>query len=384
MNKPVHILVDMRAASKLNRSGVGNYAAKLIEALAKNYPELKITGHYFNFLGRQTIGQLPQTDNIQYKVSRILPEKVFNLLRRNGIPIPFELLIKRRGTVNVFPDYLMSPSIFRTPTVCIIHDLSFADMPEVVSPRNRADLTKLVPYGIARATKIVAVSDFTKNRVAEHYSVDTSKISTVSPAVDRNHYYPRPDTEITKTRKKYKLPRYYILYAGNFEPRKNIEGIINAYALLDPKLRKKFALVLAGGKGWLSEQIYQVIASHQKMGHNIIVTGFIDAKYMPALMSGAALFVFPSFYEGFGMPPLEAMACGVPVISANNSSLPEAIGDAGILIDANDTRALSINMKRLIGNQVLRKKYINKGYKQVARFTWDEAAAQLKDAIDKT
>lgn len=376
------VMVDMRAAARPNRSGVGIYAAKLIESLAKNYPDIQITGHYFNFLGRHGVGSLPQAQNINYKISRLIPEKAFNLVRRIGLPIPFEFLIKKRANIHVFPDYLMQPSIFGTPAISIIHDLSYVDLPEVVSPRNRADLTKLVPYSITHAKQVVTISKFTKDQINKNYGVNVGKIEIIYPAADLELYNPRPKAEIQKVRSKFNLPEKYILYTGTLEPRKNIEGIVNAYAKLSSNIRKKYTLVLAGGKGWLDERIYQTIAMHQKIGNNIIVTGFVDTEDLPALMSGASLFIFPSFYEGFGMPPLEAMACGVPVVCANTASLPEVVSKAALTVDPDNVGDISKAMERVLTSKKLADELSKKGRAQAKSFSWDKSSHQLYKIIE--
>src|SRR5262249_39725898 len=157
--------------------------------------------------------------------------------------------------------------------------------------------------------------------------------------LDHDFFYPRPMAEIDTVKRKYAITKPYILYTGTLEPRKNIKGILDAYNALPPQVRATYSMVLAGGRGWLDQEIRAQLADLQHL--DLLTPGYVPDEDLPALYSGASLFVYPSFYEGFGMPPLEAMACNTPVIAADNSSLPEVVGDAGILVNANDAASLA-------------------------------------------
>ena len=207
-------------------------------------------------------------------------------------------------------------------------------------------------------------------------------VSIVHPAVDHNIYKPRSRQETDTIKKKYSINGSYILYAGTLEPRKNILGILNAYEVLPDSLKNNLHLVLAGGKGWKAEEISSKLHQLISSGEKIIHTGYVPDEDLPPLYSGASLFVYPSFYEGFGMPPLEAMACGVPVITSNNSSLPEVVSDAGIVIDANDTEELTKNIEKILRNPKLAKDLAKKGLEQAKKFTWENSAVKLRDLIE--
>ena len=264
----------------------------------------------------------------------------------------------------------------------MIHDLSFVHFPQYAHPKDLPYKLKYVPKSVKKAGRIITISENSKKEIMEYYGVSAEKISLVHPAVDTSFFHRKTAAEIAIVRKKYKLPKKYILYAGTIEPRKNINGLLKAYEQLDTKIKGTYGLVLAGGKGWQDNGILDRIDSLQKNGHTIVQTGYVADDDFPAIYSGAELFVFPSFYEGFGIPPLEAMACGVPVISADNSSLPEAVGKAGILIDVEKSADLVAAIKNLLHNDTLRTQYIKAGYKQVQRFTWEKAAKELHDAVD--
>lgn len=382
MSKRLRVAIDMSSVAKPYRSGVGNYAAELIAALIRQHEDtIVVTGHYYNFLGRQTLAALPQGPNMHYKVSRFLPEKVVNALRRFGIHLPFELFTKTRVDVQVFPNYIVQPSIFKVPTVFVVHDLAYLDLPETVSPKNRQDLTRFVPWSIRRSKTVITISEFTKQQIVQHYQVNENQINIVYPGIDPSHFFRRPKTEIEATRNQYKLPANYILFTGNLEPRKNITGVLEAYGQLDPTLRNKYALVLVGAKGWLDENIQNAITRQQAAGGNVHQLGYVDSLTLPSLYSGAALFVYPSFYEGFGIPLLEAMACGVPVIAGNNSSQVEVVGKAALLVDPESMGAIAKAISDILTDKKLSDTMAAKGLEQAKKFSWQKSADELAKII---
>jgi len=380
----MRIIVDMQPAARAHHSGVGVYTAYLVDRLAKNNPDkLEIVGHYYNFLGRQYISPLPQAGNIRYKVSRLFPEKGMNLIHRFKLNIPFEFLAKSRGDLYLFPNFVAPPSILRTPAVNVIHDLSFVHYGQFTQHRNLPYMLRYVPKSIKRAKHVIAVSESTKRQIVDHYKTNPDKISVVSPAIDHRLFYPRSDNKVAQVRRKYKLPPKYILYTGTLEPRKNVEGILRSYAALDTDLKKKYGLVLAGGKGWNDQTILEIISQLRKAGENIVTTGYVPDENLPAIYSGADLFVYPSLYEGFGIPLLEAMACGVPVISADNTSLPEVVGNAGLYVKAEDANGLTVLMKRVLTNSKLADELRRKGLAQAKKFSWEKSAEELKAVLEK-
>jgi glycosyltransferase involved in cell wall biosynthesis len=368
-----------------NRSGVGQFAKRLIEAYVKKYPEDSFTIFGFKFFTQGAYGRpIPQSDNLNYQVVRWMPGRVYNMLFRLGIALPIDIFLGRRPDVIIYPNFLRWPVLNRkTKTIVIIHDLSFVHFPQYANPINLSDTTRFVPRAVKKASHVITISDNSRGEIMEHFKVSPEKISIVYPAVDTSFFYKRPAVEVDIVRLKYKLPKKYLLFTGTLEPRKNITGILKAYEKLSLKTREQYALVLAGGKGWKDEEISKYVDSLVAQGLKIILTGYVPDADLPSVYSGAALFVWPSHYEGFGIPLLEAMACGVPVITANNSSLPEVAGDAAILLNSNDTAGISSAMRDVLNDKALRNKLIAKGYEQIKKFTWENSADQLKDALEK-
>ena len=365
-------------------SGVGQYTKRLIQVMANQHPEDSFT--FFGFrLWPKTLPKKEITGaNVSYRFIRFMPGRVYNMLFRLGIQIPIDLLLRRRADIFFYPNFTVWPTLNRrTKKVVIVHDLSFIYFPQYASPRNLRDNLKFVPRSLKQADHVITISKSSKKQIVEHYKTDPAKISIVLPAVDLEHFRPRLAAEVAKIRAKYKLPKKYILYTGTLEPRKNLEGLMRAYTALGSEIKQQYGLVLAGGKGWQDQSISAMIEKLSAAGENIKWTGYVPDADLPAIYSGASLFAWPSFYEGFGIPPLEAMACGVPVITSDNSSLPEAVGDAAITVKAEDTQSLVNEIERVLSDEKLVKSMRARGLAQAKKFTWEKSAQTLLSLLEK-
>lgn len=363
------------------RTGVGNYTAHMMDALqgidTNNYYYLAL----FQFFTKKFRPPLElQNKNFSYNIIRMLPGRVFSkLLKLNLLP-PLDLFLGKK--VYLFPNFVSWP-LLSSKSVVIIYDLSYVLHGQYSQEANRKFLTRFVPKSIKRASAIITISQNSKKEITRYYRVDPEKITVANPAIDHEFFRPRKSKKIAEVRKKYNLPGKYILYVGTLEPRKNITGIVEAYNLLPKNIKNEYALVLGGGKGWKDTEIGTKIENLRSSGERIHATGYLNQGDLPALYSGASLFVFPSFYEGWGMPPLEAMACGVPVITANNSSLPEVVGNAAILVDATDTGALAQSMQKVLTDPVLAKRMVIMGLKQAKMFSWEKSASKILEVLER-
>lgn len=365
------------------RSGIGQFAKRLVEAYHKQYPKQQLRLFGFKFISRKFVPPIPRDKTLGYRLIRWLPGRVYTGSFKNNLPIPIDALVGAgRKDVVIFPNFVRWPLLINRRSISFIHDLSFVHYGEYSSPPNRAYMMKYVPRTIERSQHLVTISENSKKEIMEHFKVPADKISIVHPFIDESMFNPRPAAEITAIRKKFNLHDKYILFVSSLEPRKNVMGILQAYAALPKALQEEYGLVLAGGKGWLNEKIHARADTLVNDGLNIIRTGYVADEDLPALFSGASLFVFPSFYEGFGIPPLEAMACGVPVIAANNSSLPEVVGDAAELLDAKDTKQITKAIESVLKDSVKRKAMVAKGYAQAKKFSPEHSAKQLQAVID--
>lgn len=225
----------------------------------------------------------------------------------------------------------------------------------------------------------IAISHATKNALCEYGGIDPSRVFVTHLAASAELFYPCRDSQnLERIRRKYGIPDGpYLLTLNKLEPRKNIVSVIHAFAcLVDQQHLSDLSLVLAGRRGWLDDEIFKTAAQYPNLKNRIVFTGYVDDSDLAPLYSGALAFAYPSFYEGFGLPPLEAMQCGVPVITSNVSSLPEVVGDAGILIDPMDVDALSQAVFRIYSDSNYRQSLSGRGFAQARQFSWDRCVAE--------
>jgi glycosyltransferase involved in cell wall biosynthesis len=295
------------------------------------------------------------------------------LWHRLQLPLWVELAT---GPVDIFhsPDFVLPP-VRRAKTIVTVHDLSFIRYPQCADANLRAYLNKVVPRSVHRADLILADSQSTKDDLVELLGVDARRIEVVYPGVEKRFRPIEDQALLEKVRKRYNLPPRFILGLGTLQPRKNFTGLIRAFADLRFAI-SNLHLVIVGGKGWLYEEIFATV-EHLGLGKKVVFPGFVADEDLPALYNLADLFVFPSLYEGFGLPPLEAMACGTPVVTSNASSLPEVVGEAGLIVAATKVEDLAETMQRVLGDNALRERMIAKGVDQARKFTWKEAASRL-------
>jgi len=294
---------------------------------------------------------------------------------RARLPIPIQTAI---GRVDLFhePDFVLPPTLPRTPTVLTVHDLTFVRDPESAFPRLRRYLNRVVPQSVARATHVLADSVATKNDLVDLYHASPDKITVLYGGVDARFVLVRDPERLAAVRAKYGIGSSpFILGLGTIQPRKNYKRLIQAFSNIKYQM-SNIKLAIAGGKGWLYDDIF---AEVKRLGLEgcVLFPGFVDDDDLPALYSAAEALAFPSIYEGFGLPILEAMACGTPVVTSVTSSLPELAGDAALLVEPTDAGAIATALLRLLQEDDLRRKLVGAGFEQARKFTWEKAAAQL-------
>ena len=262
-----------------------------------------------------------------------------------------------------------------------IHDLAIYREPKAFPSRQGFSIKYLVPRSINKATKIIAVSESTKKDVTEFFKVDPATIDVIYEGVENGRFSPkrRGDTAaMEKLKRRYGIRGDYVLFVGTLEPRKNLIRLLEACFQLYGRrsdLAKKFQMVLAGQRGWLYDEIFEEVKNRGLSG-NVVFPGYVPAADMPKLYTGATVFIYPSLYEGFGLPVLEAMASGVAVISSNVSSIPEITGDAALLVDPLDTEGMSEALEKLLTDENYRKKLAERGLKRAEEFSWEKCARQ--------
>lgn len=262
------------------------------------------------------------------------------------------------------PNFIPIPSIKAKKTVISVHDFSWEHYPEF-QPQERIKYFKSHFYhSIHYCDHIITGSHYTKQEIIERTKISAEKITVIYHGIDHNIFFPRP---------KHKQNQNFILAVGSIEPRKNLKNLLLAYNLLDESLKKEYHLILVGAKGWNNQDIMALITAMQPF---VSYSGYVDDETLAQLYSDATLFIYPSFYEGFGIPPLEAMASGTPVISSNASTLPEVCADAAYYIEPNDIEAIAAAMNLFLKNQSLQQEYIQKGLFRASLFSWEKSGRE--------
>jgi glycosyltransferase involved in cell wall biosynthesis len=367
----MHIAIDYTPAIH-QRAGIGRYTRGLVQALTRLDAENRYTLLALGQSGAHFVPTALPT-NFSIRFAPISDRWATVLWYRLNLPLPVELF---SGRADLFhgPSFTLPPSF--APSLLTVHDLSFLRYPQGAHPALLAWLTKAVPRSLHRARHVLADSESTRADLIELMQVPPDQITVIGAGVDE-HFKPVDEPEtLARVRSHYQLPDRFVLSISTLEPRKNFTGLIAAFNLMAISSVPDLHLVIAGGKGWLYDDIFAA-AEASPLRERIHFAGYVADEDLPALYSLAALFAFPSHYEGFGIPVLEAMACGTPVVCADNSSLPEIAGDAALLVEATDTEALADAMHQLSIDTSVREKLIRRGYEQAGRFTWEQAARRL-------
>lgn len=359
----------------------------------------KITGIGWCEIGQtQALAKLFPEDNYEYsfftsgKRSRIEKAGIFagNSIKLNYsgfsgylyrglstfIPVPYSHFFGKKSDITHFFNYIVPPFVHGKKVVTV-HDMVYKAFPETVRGRTRFMLETGLKKSMRRADIIITDSEFSKKEIIKYFPEYSGKIRVVPCGVDCERFRPcrNPDI-IEKVKKSLEIDGDYFLYVGTIEPRKNLVRLIRAYKVFTKHVKKPPKLVLAGAKGWLCDDIYKLVEKLH-LENQVIFTKYVPSEDMNPLMCGAMAFVFPSLYEGFGMPPLEAMACGVPVLTSGEASLPEVTGDCAVICNAYSVKSIAENLYRLYKNPDLREKLSRKGLERSKLFTWEKSAEKL-------
>jgi glycosyltransferase involved in cell wall biosynthesis len=353
--------------------GIGRYTRELIAALA----EQDQTTAYLLFVAGQTPENLPPRPgpNFTWTPARWSPAWFARIWHRLHVHVPIE---RWTGPIAVLhaPDFTLPPTQPGTRTLLTVHDLSFVREPWTSTPDLRAYLNDVVPRSVARADRILADSQSTKQDLIDIYQTPDEKVFVLYSGV-HDRFYPTHDPILAaRVRHRHGIgPAPYILSIGTIQPRKNYDRLIEAFHHLN---RPDLQLIIAGAKGWLDDPLYRRVRELELVDR-VKFIGYAPDEDLPVLYSGATVFAFPSLYEGFGLPPLEAMACGVPVVVSNRSSLPEVVGNAALMVDPYDIDEITSALTRALDDESLRNTLINRGQLRVQSFTWHTAARQLRE-----
>ncbi|MEW6095876.1 MAG: glycosyltransferase family 1 protein [bacterium] len=339
------------------------YIHSLINELAKIDKE----NEYILYTSNPKIFKKGLVQQKNFKTHLVLP---FSRWICVPISLPLELL---KNPVDLLHVQYIAPPICPKPFVVTIHDTSWEYFPEYYTKIDYIRLSKLVPFTLKRAEKIIAVAENIKNELIELYGIHSSKIVVTYNGVN-NQFYPIKDpNQILKVRMKYNLPERFLLYVGIMRPVKNIPRLIEAFYQLKKNHNIEHKLVIVGEKGWLYSDIFKTV---QRLGleEEIVFTGYIENEQLPLLYNAAELFVFPSIREASPLPPIEAMACGTPMVVSSTSSFPEIVGDAALMVNPYSIDEIAKAIYDVLSNPELQKTMSEKGIKRAKSFSWENTA----------
>jgi len=370
--------IDGNEANVEKRVGVNQYAFELLKNIHKLQDEWKGKLRFIVYLKNEPRKDLPRQNSYwQYKV-----------IKGRGLWIISKLmpdLFLNREKPNVFftPSHYLPP-FAPCPMVCTIHDLGYLKFSEQFKKYDFWQLRIWSAISIFISKAIIAVSNSTKKEIVRHYPFASKKIFVTHHGYDKSRFNIEiSKNDVRRVRDKYAIVNDYVLFIGTLKPSKNIEGLLEAWKLLVQK-RPKIRLVIAGKKGWLYDSIFKK-ASKPRFKDSVIFTGFISEEDKPALIAGAKLFVLPSFWEGFGMDVVNAMACGTAVVVSRVASLPEVVGQAGVLVNPEDPEDIARGMSKVFDmDRVKYNGLVKKGLSRVKRFSWEKTARKTLAILEKT
>lgn len=365
--------IDGNEANVVNRVGSNTYALEVLRHL-----EMKKTDDQFViYLRNRPLNNLPE-ERAGWKYKTFGPQKFWT-----QFALPLHLYLERKKPDVFFTPGHYAPRFSPIPTVVSILDTSYLLFPQYFRRRDYLQLKNWTSYSVKNAAIVITISNSTKHDIIKYYRIKEDKISVVYPGYDRDRFYENlPVEKVGSVLDKYHIKKPYILFVGTIQPRKNLLALIEAYK----KIREegmKIDLVITGKIGWLYGKIIKETKSSE-VAKDIRVTGFVDNKDLPLLYKGATCFVMPSLYEGFGIPVVEAMAVGTPVVISNTSSLPEIAGNAGIFIDPRNLESLEEGIKHTVrmpeNERVTR---IGKGLEQVKQYSWEVCVDQIYKVLEE-
>lgn len=364
----MHIAIDYTSAITQG-AGIGRYTRNVVAALAKIDASDSFT--LFSSERPTATRRFPDAPNMRPRIVPVGNRNMTIFWQRLRIPVPVELLA---GRADVFhgPDFILPP-IMSARRVVTVHDLAFITHPECALPSLVQYLNKAVPRALRVADHVICDSRRTADDVHEHLGVPRDRLTVIHLGVDPVFTADADAAAITRLREKYGFVRPTVLAVGTIEPRKNYAALIAAFARARTRPDGPRTLVIAGRKGWLYEGVFAA-AERYDVGEHITFLDYIPDDELTTLYHAVDVLAMPSLYEGFGIPPLEAMACGTPVVCSDGGSLPEIVGEAALVVPAADVDGLSEALVRAVSDGALRETLRSRGFERVRGFTWEATA----------
>jgi glycosyltransferase involved in cell wall biosynthesis len=372
--------IDGNEANHKKRVGIGEYSYQLLKQLENLRPKADqpLADKFQIYLKSDPLAHMPkETGTWKYRV--IKPGKLWTQWR-----LPLDLFFKKPR-----PDVFFSPSHYAprftpVPSVISVMDLSYLYFPQLFDEKDLYQLKNWTAYSVKKASRVLTISNSSKNDIIKEYKASSGKIAVTYPGIKSSLDLQPNIYAMNQLKTKYGLADKFILFVGTIQPRKNIVRLIEAFAEVkkDESIPHDLELVIVGKKGWLYEDI---LSTPQKLGigKSVKFLENVNDDSLIPLYEHALCFVLPSLYEGFGLPVLEAMQNGCPVITSNVSSLPEAGGDACLYVNPEDSTDIAEKIKKLVNNDRLRKELIEKGRKQAAKFSWEKTARETLSVLEE-
>lgn len=390
MSKKTKIFVEGLGLVDNHFSGIGQYILGILrgmdELIEQSHSTDKVTPQVYVVIPFDKLDKFKSFGfkNIHYKRVPI-PFRHMAALWHRGFMPPLDIFCGRGHYI--FPRFVDMPLLFSHNLGLVIYDLSFELHRQYSDEGNAIFLSKRVKQSLKNTKNIITISENAKREIAEFYNVTGKTIHIATPAVDQTQLYHRNTQEIEQVKTKYGITaKKYILALSNLEPRKNLQALVDAYCNLSDSARKDTALLLVGVSGWKADALFKTITDKVSEGYNIVrPSDYVSDEDKAAIISGASLLVYPSHYEGFGMPPLEALACGVPVITSDNSSLPEVVKGVGkmVSVENNNNEVKEALIDALNNIDDLQKKAITEGPARAAEFSWKQSAQVYFNLLEK-
>ena len=360
------ICIDIQSAIT-QRAGVGRYTRELVQHLGKAAPDDELLLSYFDFKGNANPIEVAKAEQ---RAIRWCPGRLAQLAWKTIHWPPYDLMAGKADLYH-FPNFIIPPMRKGTKSVVTIHDMSYVPYPHFAEERNVSYLRAHMKSTVERADAIITVSHFSAREICNYLGVSEDRVFTVHHGIaDR---FVRPNDQTTATvLARYKLDKPYLLTVGTVEPRKNIPLLIEIFETLTDF---DGDLVIAGGLGWKYEPIMERIKKSPR-AKSIRCLGYTHDDKLPALYAGASAFVVTSHYEGFGFPPVEAMACDTPVVSSTGGSLAEVLGDGAVLVDSFSAELWADQIRKVLSDSAFREALIDRGRDKAASYTWAKAASE--------
>ncbi len=361
------------------RTGIGVYTYEIARHLTDT-ADMHFSGNIFNFRGRNDNSSALSGVEIPISESRVFPYGIYRRMW-NLLPFSYERFFGVKGEnatdndyadLSIFFNYIVPPKI-RGKVMTTIHDMTYVRYPETVDVRNMRRIKGGIDYSVKRSSRILTVSEFSKREIMELLGIPEDKIEVVYNAASVFGGY----SDFKEIAEKYRIDRPYLFYVGTIEPRKNLHSLVKAFDLLKERYHIPHSLVIAGAKGWREDAFYEAL-SESPSKDDINLIGYVDVNEKNTLYKNATAFLFPSLYEGFGIPPLEAMHHNCPVVASNAASLPEVCGEAAEYIDPLDAESIADGIWKVISDEAFARDLREKGIEREKLFTWESSVEELK------